>query len=216
VQIPTTDPDATAVSATQVDDAAMADEVQGENWLAYGRTYSEQRHSPLDQVNKGNVSRLAVDWYLDLPEDRGLVSTPLVADGVMYFVGSMNRVRAVAADSGELLWEFDPQVAQHTGNDLRAGWEHNRGIGIWMDKVIQATWDGRLIAIDRDTGQEVWSTRTFPADAPLYITGAPKIFKGKVLIGNGGTENGPTRGYVTAYDAETGEQAWRFHIVPGK
>ena len=214
-QMPTTDHDATAVSATQVDDTAMADEEKGENWLAYGRTYSEQRYSPLDQVNKSNVSRLGVDWYLDLPEDRGLVSTPLVADGVMYFVGSMNRVRAVAADSGELFWEFDPQVAQHTGNDLRAGWEHNRGIGIWMDKVFQATWDGRLVAIDRETGREVWSTRTFPADAPLYITGAPKIFKGKVLIGTGGTENGPTRGYVTAYDAETGEQAWRFHIVPG-
>ena len=204
-----------AHAATVVDDAAMADESAGDNWLAFGRSYSEQRFSPLDQVNDGSVSRLGVDWYLDLPNDRGLVSTPLVVDGVLYFIGSMNRVRAVDATSGDLIWEFDPKVAENTGNDMRAGWEHNRGIGIWKDKVYLATWDGRLIAVDRATGEQAWSVRTFDPGLPLYITGAPKIFKGKVLIGNGGTENGPTRGYVTAYDAETGEQAWRFFIVPG-
>ena len=97
-----------AVDATLVDDAAMSDETAGENWLAFGRTYSEQRFSPLDQINDVNVSGLGVDWYLDLPEDRGLVSTPLVVDGVLYFIGSMNRVRAVDATNGELLWQFDP------------------------------------------------------------------------------------------------------------
>jgi quinohemoprotein ethanol dehydrogenase len=209
------EPAASSPAGTVVDDAAMSDEAQSENWLAFGRTYSEQRFSPLAQVNAENVANLKVDWYLDLPNDRGLVSTPLVVDGILYFVGSMNRVRAVDATSGELVWEYDPKTAENTGNNLRAGWEHNRGIGIWKDKVYAATWDGRLNAIDRATGEEVWSVRTFPADAPLYITGAPKIFKGKVLIGNGGTENGPSRGYVTAYDAETGEQAWRFFIVPG-
>jgi quinohemoprotein ethanol dehydrogenase len=202
-------------AGTLVDDAAMSDELQGENWLAYGRTYSEQRFSPLDQINTSNVSDLSVDWYLDLPKDRGLVSTPLVVDGTLYFIGSMNRVRAVNAATGELIWEYDPKVFENTGNDLRAGWEHNRGIGIWKDKVYVATWDGRLNAINRANGEEVWSVRTFPKESPLYITGAPKIFKGKVFIGNGGTENGPARGYVTAYDAETGEQAWRFYIVPG-
>ncbi len=202
-------------AALIVDDIAMANEEQGKNWLAFGRTYSEQRFSPLTQVNEDNVNQLGLDWYVDLPNDRGLVSTPLVVDGILYFVGSMNRVRAVEAVSGRIIWEFDPKVYEHTGNDMRVGWEHNRGIGIWKDKVYQATWDGRLIAIDRASGRQLWSVRTFPADAPLYITGAPKIFKGKVLIGNGGTENGPSRGYVTAYDAETGDQAWRFHIVPG-
>ncbi len=201
--------------ATVVDDAAMADESAGENWLAFGRTYSEQRYSPLDQVNDGNVAELGVAWFRDLPEARGLVSTPLVVDGVMYFVGSMNRVRAVDATSGQVFWTFDPEVAKNTGNDMRVGWEHNRGIGIWKDKVYQATWDGRLIAIDRKTGKQVWSVRTFDPGMPLYITGAPKIFKGKVMIGNGGSEAGPNRGYVTAYDAETGEQVWRFWIVPG-
>ncbi len=198
-----------------VDDAAMADESETEDWLAFGRTYSEQRFSPLTQINASNVSDLAVDWYMDLPNDRGLTSTPLVADGVMYFIGSMNRVRAVDAATGELIWEYDPQVATTAPGRMRAGWDHNRGIGLWGDKVYVATWDGRLNAIDRATGEEVWSTLTVDPELPLYITGAPKVFKGKVLIGNGGTEIHAARGYVTAYDAETGEQAWRFWIVPG-
>ena len=203
-----------AAKARIVDDAALSDDTSGDNWLAFGRTYSEQRFSPLTQVNDTTVSRLAPDWVLELPTDRGLVSTPLVVDGVMYFIGGMNVVRAVNAASGALLWEFDPEL-QAVAGQLRAGWDHNRGIGFWKDKVYLATWDGRLIAIDARTGKEVWRVRTFEEGKPLYITGAPKIFKGKVLIGNGGTEHGPSRGYVTAYDAETGKQAWRFYIVPG-
>ena len=202
------------VQARIVDDAALADNTSGDDWLAFGRTYSEQRFSPLTQVNDTTVSRLAPDWVVELPMDRGLVSTPLVVDGVMYFIGGMNVVRAVNAASGALLWEFDPELRAVAGQ-LRAGWDHNRGIGFWKGKVYAATWDGRLIAIDARTGKEVWRVRTFEEGKPLYITGAPKIFKGKVLIGNGGTENGPSRGYVTAYDAETGRQAWRFYIVPG-
>ncbi len=198
-----------------VDDTLLSNDADGTHWAAFGRTYSEQRFSPLRQVSTDSITDLRPAWYLDLPGDRGLVSTPLVVDGVLYFVGSMNRVRAVNATTGELLWTYDPEVAKYTGNDLRSGWEHNRGIGLWNDKVYVATWDGRLNAVNRATGEEVWSVRTFPADSALYITGAPKVFKGKVLIGNGGTEEGPTRGYVTAYDAETGEQAWRFFIVPG-
>ena len=172
-----------------VDDAALADEASGNDWLAYGRTYREQRFSPLTQVNDTTVSRLAPDWVLELPSDRGLVSTPLVVDGVMYFIGGMNVVRAVNATSGALLWEFDPELRAMAGQ-MRAGWDHNRGIGFWKGKVYLATWDGRLIALDARTGKELWRVRTFEAGQPLYITGAPKIFKGKVLIGNGGTENG--------------------------
>jgi quinohemoprotein ethanol dehydrogenase len=200
-------------AATVVDDAAMAEESAGENWLAFGRTYSEQRFSPLERVNDANVASLGVDWYLDLPNARGLVSTPLVVDGVMYFVESMNRIRAVDATTGEELWMWDPQVYENS--DMRVGWEHNRGIGIWKDKVYQATWDGRLIAIDRATGKQVWSQRIYDEGMPLYNTGAPKIFKGKVMIGSGGTEAGPNRGYVVTHDAETGEFLWKFYIVPG-
>ena len=200
---------------TVVDGAALADESLAEHWLGFGRTYSEQRFSPLTQINTANVANLSVTWYLNLPNDRGLVSTPLVVDGVLYFVGSMSVVRAVDAEIGERLWEYNPRVGEHAPDRLRAGWDVNRGIAYWKGKVYVATWDGRLNAVDAATGHEVWSTQTIDPDLPLYITGAPKVFKDKVLIGNGGTEHGAARGYVTAYDAETGEQAWRFYIVPG-
>ena len=201
--------------STTVNDAAMADDSQGENWLAFGRTYSGQRFSPLTQINQSNVGSLELDWYIDLPNSRSLVSTPLVVDGIMYFISSMNIVRAVDATSGEELWRYDPQVAQYAARRMRAGWDNSRGIGIWEDKVFVATWDGRLIGLDRNDGSELWNVQTIDPELAMYITGAPKIFKGKVLIGNGGTENGPNRGYITAYDADTGEYAWRFWIVPG-
>ena len=151
--------------ALVVDDAALGNEAAGDNWLAYGRTYSEQRFSPLAQVNESTVSRLAPDWVVELPNDRGLVSTPLVVDGVMYFVRGMNVVRAVSATTGAALWEFDPEVRAVAGQ-MRAGWDHSRGIGFWKGKVYVATWDGRLIAIDARTGKEVWRAATFEPGQP--------------------------------------------------
>ncbi|MDH3271865.1 MAG: PQQ-dependent dehydrogenase, methanol/ethanol family [Gemmatimonadota bacterium] len=198
---------------TGIDDAAMADETR-EDWVSYGRTSNERRFSPLTQVDDATVQGLSPDWYVVLPDDKGLVSTPLVVDDVLYFIGSMNIVRAVDATSGEPIWTYDPRVRDYADR-MRVGWDHNRGIAFWGDKVYVATWDGRLNAVDADTGTEVWSATTIDPSLPLYITGAPKVFDGKVLVGNGGTEHGPARGYVTAYDAETGEQAWRFWIVPG-
>ncbi|MEZ5559909.1 MAG: PQQ-dependent dehydrogenase, methanol/ethanol family [Pseudomonadales bacterium] len=198
-----------------ITDRDIADSSDTADWLAYGRTHDEQRFSPLTDISTDTVGRLGVAWYLDLPDDVGLVSTPLVLNGVLYFTGSMNVVRAVDARTGRLLWEHDPEVAREVAGHKRTGWVHNRGLSIYGDKLFAATWDGRLMALDLATGREIWSVRTFGLDDPLYITGAPKAFKGKVLIGNGGTENGPSRGYVTAYDADTGKLAWRFYIVPG-
>jgi quinohemoprotein ethanol dehydrogenase len=197
------------------DDAAIANESQTSEWLAYGRTHNERRFSPSDQINTSNVAKLKVDWFLDLPRDVGLVSTPLVVDGTLYFTGTMNVIRAVDAVTGKLLWEYDPQVAKAIAGKRQSGWKHNRGISFYEGKLFAATWDGRLFALDAETGEEIWTVRTFDLDQALYITGAPKAFNGKVLIGNGGTEAGPTRGWVTAYDADTGEEAWKFHIVPG-
>lgn len=198
-----------------VDDAAIADETNVSEWLAYGRTHSEQRFSPLTDVNTTNVANLKVDWYLDLPKDNSLVATPLVVDGILYFVGQVNVVRAVNATSGKVLWEYDPESGKHIGTKDKTGWFHNRGLSFYKGKVFAATWDGRLIALDAKTGKLIWSTRTFDLNEALYITGAPKAFKDKVLIGNGGTENGPTRGFVSAFDVETGKEAWKFYIVPG-
>jgi quinohemoprotein ethanol dehydrogenase len=215
---PSTEPTHTGAKSDEalvVDDAAIADERRVSEWLAYGGTHYERRFSPLTDVNTANVGKLKVDWFLDLPRDVGLVSTPLVVDGVMYFTGTMNVIRAVDAVTGELKWEFDPEVGEALADKRQVGFVHNRGISFYEGKVFTATYDGRLIAINAGTGEAIWSVRTFPEDSALYITGAPKAFKGKVLIGNGGTEIGPTRGFVTAYDADTGEEAWKYYSVPG-
>ncbi len=196
-------------------DAAIADESNTSDWLAYGRTHSETRFSPLSDINANNVNGLKVDWFLDLPNDIGLVSTPLVVDGVIYFTGTMNIIRAVDAITGEVLWTYDPKVGEAIKGKRQVGWVHNRGISFYKGKIYAATWDGRLFALDYKTGDKIWEVTTFDPARSLYITGAPKAFAGKVLIGNGGTEEGPTRGFVTAFDAETGEEAWKFYIVPG-
>jgi len=198
-----------------IGDAEIADETRTEDWLAYGRTHSEQRFSPLADINRDSVENLGVAWYLDLPNDVGLVSTPLVVDGVLYFTGTMNVIRAIDATTGRPIWEYDPDVAGEIGTRRQVGWVHNRGITFYKGRIYAATWDGRLFALDAKSGELAWSTRTFDADRPLYITGAPKAFRDKVLIGNGGTEVGRARGFVTAYDAETGAEAWKFFVVPG-
>jgi len=206
---------ALANAKTVVDDDALANEADGRNWLAYGRTYSEQRYSPLKQITADTIKDLGLAWYMELPNDRSLLGTPLVVDGVMYFEGSYNLVYAVDALTGELIWKYDPKVIDTAGKRLRVMWDTSRGLAYWKGKVYTATVDGRLIAIDATSGKEIWNTMTVDPRKALFITGAPKAFKGKIVIGNGGTEWGPARGYATAYDAETGEQVWRFWVVPG-
>lgn len=202
-------------SCAMDEDKKIADEGNTADWLAYGRTHSEQRFSPNSDIDTTNVHRLQVDWFLDLPNDVALVSTPLVIDGILYFTGTMNRIRAVDATNGTMIWQFDPEVAKHIGKDRKPGWTQSRGITYYKGKIFTATWEGRLIALDAKTGKQIWSVLTIDRDKKMGITGAPKAFAGKVLIGNGGSEAAPNRGYVTAYDAETGQQAWRFYIVPG-
>ncbi|MGE0335142.1 MAG: PQQ-dependent dehydrogenase, methanol/ethanol family [Gammaproteobacteria bacterium] len=202
-------------AATLVDDAALANPDQGGNWLGYGRTHSEQRFSPLDQIDAGNIARLGIAWSLDLPNERSLTATPLVVDGVMYFNGSFSRTFAVDARTGKMLWQFDPKTVEHAGDRAAIIWDWNRGIAYWKGKVFIATGDGRLIAVDAKNGRQVWSQQTFDPKLPLFVSGAPRVFRDKVIIGNGGTEWGAARGFVTAYDTETGKQAWRFYTVPG-
>ena len=198
-----------------ITDEHISNDKNTSDWLAYGRTHSEQRFSPIDQIDLETVKNLGVSWYLDLPFDVGLVATPLVAEGVLYFPGSMNIVRAVDAKTGTLLWSYDPEVGKEIAGRKQVGYSHNRGLSIYGDKLFLSTWDGRLIALNRKTGEKVWSTRTFDINEPRWVTSHPKAFKGKVLLGNGGSETGRTRGYVSAYDTETGDLAWRFYIVPG-
>ena len=191
---------------------ADADSEPGE-WMSHGRTYGEQRFSPLDQINTSNVSQLGLAWYADLDTRRGQEATPLMVDGVIYVSTAWSKVKAFSAKSGEPLWSYDPQVdgqwAVNACCDVV-----NRGVAVWEGKVFVGTIDGRLIAIDANSGQELWDVNTIDKSQPYTITGAPRIVKGQVIIGNGGAEYG-VRGYITAYDANTGRQNWRYYTVPG-
>ncbi|WP_201768820.1 PQQ-binding-like beta-propeller repeat protein [Hyphomicrobium nitrativorans] len=204
-----------AWAETIVDDAALTDPNQTDNWLAYGRDHSEQRFSPLTQITADNVGKLGLTWSLPLPEDGALVATPLVVDGIMYFTGSYSKTRAVDTKTGKLIWEYDPETLKHAGDRARMMWSWSRGATFYKGKVIIATADGRLIALDSKTGLPIWTTQTFDPSIPLHITGAPKAFRDLVLIGNGGSEQGGGRGFITAYHVETGKEAWKFYIVPG-
>jgi len=200
----------------EVNDQALADKSNSHGWLAYGRTYDAQRFSPLDQVNAGNVGTLGVAWYTDLPANVGLVSTPLVTNGTVYFTDSRNIVRSVDARSGKILWTYDPKVDEAAGDAMDFAFLHGgRGIAMWEGKIFLASVDGRMIALDASTGRELWSTRSYPLGEDRFVTAAPFAFRGKVIISDAGGENGKERGVVTAFDAETGKIAWKFYTVPG-
>jgi alcohol dehydrogenase (cytochrome c)/quinohemoprotein ethanol dehydrogenase len=205
--------DAAVAKPTAMVDAARIAAADASSWLSYGRTYDEQRHSPLTKVDASNVKQLGLAWNFDLDTKRAQESTPLVIDGVMYVTSAWSKLFALDAKSGKLLWKYDPKVPGETG--LNACCDVvNRGAAAWNGKIYFATLDGRLLAVDAASGQLAWEVKTTPAGSRYTITGAPRIVKGKVLIGNGGAEVG-VRGYVTAYDAATGAQSWRFYTVPG-
>jgi len=207
-------PSAQNANSANLTDAQIvhADDQPG-NWLTHGRTYSEQRFSPLKQIDDHNAARLGLAWYIDLDTNRGQEATPLVVDGVMYFTSAWSKVFAVRADTGTRLWSYDPQVPRHWAVNACCD-VVNRGVAMWHDKVYVGTLDGRLIALDAATGKPAWVRETTDPNWRYTITGAPRIAKGKVLIGNGGGEFG-VRGYVSAYDAETGAMVWRSYTVPG-
>jgi quinohemoprotein ethanol dehydrogenase len=197
-----------------IDNAALANEADGANWAAYGRSFSEQHYSPLRQIDASNVYRLGLAWSLDLTDSNFATTAPIEVDGVIYFSPGVSEVRAVDAKSGKELWRYDPEVYKVAGQKMRTAWG-TRGLAFWKGKIYVGTRDGRLIAVNAKTGKPVWSVMTVDPDDHRYITGAPRVFNGKVIIGHGGGEYGATRGYVTAYDAESGKQLWRFYTVPG-
>jgi alcohol dehydrogenase (cytochrome c)/quinohemoprotein ethanol dehydrogenase len=199
---------------TRVDGAriANADRDPG-NWLTYGRTYSEQRYSPLKRISSDNANRLGLAWFADLDTNRGQEATPLVIDGVMYVSTAWSMVKAYDARSGHLLWSYDPEVPKELGVNGCCD-VVSRGLAAWNGKIFDATFDGRIVALDAKTGKPLWSTLTVERDKPYTITQAPRVIKGRVIIGMSGGEYG-VRGYISAYDAETGKMAWRFYTVPG-
>jgi quinohemoprotein ethanol dehydrogenase len=196
-----------------VDDARIhaADQEPG-SWLAHGRTWNEQRHSPLRQIDVGNVGRLGLAWSYETGTRRGMEATPLIADGVLYATGSWSVVYALDARNGREIWRFDPKVPRARGRDACCD-VVNRGVALWKGRVYVGTIDGRLIALDARTGRPVWQVQTTDPTQPYTITGAPRVLKDKVIIGNGGADLG-VRGYVSAYSTDDGELSWRFFTVP--
>ena len=200
-------------SEGNLDTARLAEAAsEPENWLTYGGSYDEQRYSGLKSIDAKSIGDLGLAWSHEFDSARGMEATPLVADGVIYTTTAWSKVHALDAVSGKLLWSYDPEVPGETG--FKACCDVvNRGAALYDGKVYSGTLDGRLIALDAKTGKLAWSTVTVDQTKPYTITGAPRVVKGRVLIGNGGGEYG-VRGYVSAYDAKTGKLVWRFYTVP--
>ena len=202
-------PEARLIGAADIESAAD----NNSEWLSYGRSYSEQRYSPLTAINADSVTDLGVAWSFELDTNRGQEATPLVIDGTVYFTSAWSKAFAVDARTGEEKWRFDPRVPGRYAVNACCD-VVNRGMAAWGDKVFFGTIDGRLVALDRESGEPAWEAQTADPELRYTITGAPRVIDGRVIIGNGGAELG-VRGYISAYDAETGEMLWRFYTVPG-
>lgn len=188
-------------------------DMRDDNWTTHGGTYLEQRFSKLTQINADNVKKLGLAWFFDLDTNRGQEATPLVVHDVLYTTSSWSKVVALDAISGQLLWKYDPKVPGSTGFKGCCD-VVNRGVAYYDNAIFVGTFDGRLIALDAKTGRKLWSVVTVDQSKSYTITGAPRIVKDNVIIGNGGAEYG-VRGYVTAYNAKSGKLVWRFYTVPG-
>jgi alcohol dehydrogenase (cytochrome c)/quinohemoprotein ethanol dehydrogenase len=205
-------PKVSAPASEGVTDALLVSGKDGE-WLSYGNDYAEQRFSKLAAINDKNVSQLGLAWSADLDTARGQEATPLMHDGVLYVTTAWSMVKAYDAKTGALKWSYDPKVPRAKLIDVCCD-AVNRGVALYGDKVYVGTLDGRLVALDQKTGKVVWDKLTIPKDSHMAITGAPRIVKGRVLIGSAGSEYF-TRGYLAAFDAQTGDELWRFFTVPG-
>ncbi len=198
-----------------IDDARIiAYQNEPGSWLSHGQGYEERRFSALTEINRDTVGELGLAWFKNTGSKRAQESTPIVVDGVMYFTSTWSRVFAIDAATGETLWRYDPEVPGEWARRLCCD-VVNRGVSVYQGRVYVGTLDGRLIALNAATGERVWEVDTLVDRTRFYsITGAPRAAKGKIFIGNGGAEFG-VRGYVSAYDAESGELVWRFFTVPG-
>jgi PQQ-dependent dehydrogenase (methanol/ethanol family) len=203
-------------SPKRIDDNALRDAAKStEDWISYNRDWSETRFSPLDQINATNVAKLGMAWSFDIPNvgaGTRQEATHLVANGVLYSITPWSVVYAVDARTGKELWHTDPEA--NRASSICCG-TVNRGIALYEGKVIAPVVDGRIRALDMQTGKLVWETRVTPTNYPYTITMAPRVIKGgRVIIGASGGEYA-VRGLFAAYDANTGKELWKFYTVPG-
>ena len=197
----------TSVSALRLRDA----EKDSANWLTYSGSYRSWRYSRLRQIDRRNVARLRLLWiHQAVSPDQKLETTPLVVDGRMFITGPDDEVTALDAESGQVVWRYAPDLP----SDLRlCCGRANRGLAVLGHTLYLATLDARLIALDASNGKPRWETQVGEYDAGYSLTGAPLVVGDKVIIGVAGGDYG-IRGFIDAYDAETGARRWRFHTIP--
>ena len=205
----------------QPDANALNNAAQSKEWLTYGGSYAETRYSPLRQIDDSNVNRLGLAWTYIVGRGGGnQEATPLFSNGVLYGITNWSIVFAVDAKTGQELWRFDPGVDRGFATGPTNGGVCcgilNRGLALYEGRVIVPVLDRRLIALDAASGKPQWSTRILPEDATGYsLTMAPRVVKGKVIVGLAGAEFTPHRGFFAAFDVNTGREVWRFYTVPG-
>jgi quinohemoprotein ethanol dehydrogenase len=206
---------ATKVDATVLKNAGTPGDTLTGDWLSYGRTQSETRYSPLNQINESNVNRLGLSWAYTLGAGGGnQEATPLVWNNTIYGITSWSVVFAVDARTGKELWRWDPEVNQAAVRPKICCGIVNRGLATFNGMIFAPVIDGRLEALDALTGKVIWEARLAYPEQWYAVTMAPRVANGKVVIGAAGGDH-PTRGFFDAYDAATGHRAWRFYTVPG-
>lgn len=184
-----------------------------DEWPSWGRTGHETHYSPLDEIDTGNVKDLKLAWHYDL-EPGYSPTTPLMAEGKVFITTGHSHIRAFDAGTGKMLWEYDAGTRERAKSALQMSWG-NKGIAYDSGHVFLVTTDGWVESLDAKTGKLAWKTYDYPDDAPRNSNGPPRVFGGKVVVGFGGADISPARGFVTAYDAKTGKLVWRFYTTPG-
>ena len=181
-----------------------------EDWLMYRGTYDSWGYSPLDQITTENVSDLVPVWSVSTGVVSGHESPPIVNDGIMFVTTPEDQVLAVDARTGELLWRHRRELPE----DLRQGHRTNRGVGLYVDRVFFTTHDAFVVALDAMSGAVAWERAVADYRAGYYMTMAPLVANGKVMVGPSGGERG-IRGFVTALDPDTGDEVWKSYTIPG-
>lgn len=185
----------------------------GDDWPSWGRTGHETHYSPLEDINTDTIGNLKLAWHFDL-EPGYSASTPVAAEGKVFLTSGHSHIRALDAITGEQIWEYNAGTRDRATSALHMSWG-NKGIAYSNGHVFLVTTDGYAIALDAKTGKETWKTYTYPDDAPRNSNGAPRVFDGKVIVGFGGADISPARGFISAYDEKTGKLVWRFYTTPG-
>ena len=215
---------ATGQQIKRIDDKTLKGAGRGTEWLSVGMDWGEQRYSAMAQINRGNIGKLSLAWSYELGTGGGSQqATPLYRNGVLYTVTNWSVVAAVDAKTGKEIWRYDPQadrsMTQQGKSRLCCG-VNSRGLALYEGKILVPVIDGRMQALDAATGKLLWSSWAIPEPkegelSSYSLTMAPRVAKGKVFIGNAGAEFPPFRGYVSAFDVNTGKELWRFYITPG-